>query len=67
MSARSSAARRESVTRTRIFISGLLVEYREHRRTEPQPLQRYADGGDWVLLFNGLVLTAARPETVIPR
>jgi hypothetical protein len=49
----------------RLFVSGQLVEYWENRDLPfgwaHEDLQGYLDRGDWVLLFNGLVLTAPRP------
>jgi hypothetical protein len=56
--------------RERIFVSGRLIEYWEHPEVSfgwtPEELQGYADGGAWVLLFNGLALTAPRRETPHP-
>jgi len=53
--------------RRRIFVSGQLVEYWEHPDIAfgwtPEDLRGYADRGDWVLLFNALLLTGPRPGT----
>jgi len=46
----------------RIFVSGQLVEYWEHPEVAfgwaREDLQCYADRGEWVLLFNAVLLTA---------
>jgi hypothetical protein len=59
-----------AVQRNRMFVSGRLVEYWEHPEVSfgwtPEELQGYADGGAWVLLFNGLALTAPQRETPHP-
>jgi len=49
----------------RVFVSGRLVEYWENT-DQPfgwahEDLREYVDRGDWVLLFNALVLTEPRP------
>lgn len=53
--------------RRRVFVSGQLVEYWEHPDVAfgwtREDLQTYADRGDWVLLFNAIVLTGSRPGT----
>ena len=53
--------------RRRIFVSGQLVEYWEHPDVAfgwtSEDLLTYADRGDWVLLFNAIVLTGPRPDT----
>jgi hypothetical protein len=56
--------------RKRLFVSGRLLEYWEHPEVPfgwtAEELQAYADRGDWVLLFNGLALTAPWPEPPYP-
>ena len=56
--------------RKRLFVAGDLLEYWEHPEVPfgwtPEELQDYADGGAWVLLFNGLVLTAPWPASPYP-
>ena len=51
----------------RFFVAGQLVEYWEHPGIRfgwsPEELQDYADRGDWLSLFNAIVLTAERPAT----
>ena len=51
----------------RVFVSGQLVEYWEHPDVAfgwtLEDLRTYADQGDWVLLFNAILLTDPRPET----
>ena len=53
--------------RRRVFVSGQLVEYWEHPDVAfggtREDLLTYADRGDWVLLFNAILLTVLRPET----
>ena len=50
----------------RMFVSGQLVEYWEHPEVVfgwgREDLQGYAARGDWVLLFNAVLLTAPRAE-----
>ena len=49
----------------RLFLSGQLVEYWENPDLPfgwtAEELQGYLDRGNWVLLFNAVVLTAPRP------
>jgi hypothetical protein len=49
-------------TRQRIFVSGQLVEYWEHPEIAfgwtREYLQDYAERGEWVLLFNAVLLTS---------
>ena len=51
----------------RLFVSGQLVEYWEHPDVAfgwtREDLQTYADRGDWVLLFNAILLTCIHPGT----
>ena len=53
--------------RIRVFVSGELVEYWEDPDVAfgwtPDDLQAYAEQGDWVLLFNAILLTGPRPAT----
>jgi len=53
--------------RRRVFVSGQLVECWEHPDVAfgwtLEDLQTYADRGDWVLLFNAILLSGPRPET----
>ena len=53
--------------RRRVFVSGQLVEYWEHPDVAfgwtREDLQAYADRGDWVLLFNAILLTGPCPGT----
>jgi hypothetical protein len=53
--------------RRRVFVSGQLLEYWEHPDVAfgwtLEDLQTYADRGDWVLLFNAILLTGPRPGT----
>ena len=53
--------------RRRLFVSGQLVEYWEHPDVAfgwtREDLQAYADVGDWVLLFNAILLSGPRPGT----
>jgi len=50
------------VASRRIFVAGQLVEYWEHPEVPfgwaREDLQGYADRGEWVLLFNAVLLTA---------
>ena len=61
---------RTVVQRKRMFVAGRLVEYWEHPEVSfgwsREELQGYADRGDWVTLFNGLALTAPRPDIPYP-
>ena len=51
--------------RKRLFLSGRLVEYWEHPDIpfgwSREDLHGYAERGNWVLLFNAILLTAPRP------
>jgi hypothetical protein len=53
--------------RRRFFVSGQLIEYWEHPDVAfgwtRDDLQAYADGGDWVLLFNAILLSGPCPRT----
>ena len=53
--------------RRRLFVSGQLFEYWEHPDVAfgwtREDLQAFADEGDWVLLFNAILLTGPRPVT----
>ena len=54
-----------TVARKRIFVSGQLLELWEHPEVSfgltQEHLDSYVARGAWVLLFNAVVLTAARP------
>ena len=51
----------------RLFVAGQQVEYWEHPDVpfgwSPEEIQAYAEQGDWLLVFNAIVLAAPRPET----
>ena len=58
----------ETATQRRLFyVSGQLVEYWEHPDVAfgwtREDLQTYAEWGDWVLLFNAILLTGPFPGT----
>ena len=59
-----------AIDRKRMFVSGQLVEYWEHPEIafgwSREHLTDYAESGDWILLFNAILLTAPRPETEHP-
>jgi len=56
---------RSIIQSKRVFVSGQLVEYWENPDLAfgwaHEDLQGYVDRGDWVLLFNAVVLTAPQP------
>ena len=58
------------VANRRMFVSGQLVEYWEHPEVafgwSREDLRDYAARGDWVLLFNAVLLTAPLPEPGLP-
>jgi hypothetical protein len=55
------------VTSKRLFVSGQQVEYWEHPEIAfgwaREDLQGYADRGQWVLLFNAMLLTTPAAGT----
>ena len=54
------------IRRTRIFLSGQLVEFWEDPEVTfgwtSEDLRRYADREEWVLLFNAMMLSVPCPE-----
>ena len=54
------------IRRTRIFVSGQLVEFWEDPEVmfgwAPEDLRRYADREDWVRLFNAVMLSVPGTE-----